>query len=824
MAPRWISARPAHPSRAPRWGLTPACESLEQRELLSILPPNFSETVVASGINQPTAMEFAPDGRLFVAQQTGQLRVIKNGQLLAQPFLSLNVDSNGERGLLGVAFDPNFTANQYVYVYYTVPGSPAHNRVSRFTANGDVALTGSEVDLLDVDPLSADTRHNGGAIHFGPDGDLYIGVGDNKNGANSQSLSSLKGKILRIRPDGTIPPDNPFFNQTSGVDQAIWAMGLRNPYTFAFGLDSQGVPRMLINDVGENTWEKIDPGIAGANYGWPITENATGSTVFTNPLFVYDHGVNDANGCAITGGTFYDPAVVEFPSSYIGTYFFSDLCGNWIHQFDPVTKTETNFGSQLPGNTVDLKVDAAGRLYYLSGAGTSDGLVVRIDYSTQPPPPPPPPPPTGNPPTIVSQPSSETLQAGQTAFFSVLATGTGNLTYQWQRNGRSISGAVLSSYTLPGVKASDNGAVFSVMVSNSFGSVSSGGATLTVQSPQPPVPLISSPAAGSLFEGGQTIDFSGSATDPQDGQLPASALSWQIEWHDGANVTRLGSPISGTDSGSFTVPQTGGLNPTGFYRIILVAVDSSGFAGVASVDVNPHVTHLGLSTQNAGVPLVLDGQQLSTPAAVPGVAGMFHQLQAPPSAIVGGVIYAFAGWSDGVAQAVRSLVFPSADASLTAVYTVAGIVPYVTVPSARLNVARGAIRSISVSFQGVINATSAKSRTAYWLVLPGRDRVFGTRDDRYSRFRAVSFSAAAGAATLVPATRLTTRQSFEVIVSGAGARGMAVDIYGRPIDGNGDGQPGSDAVFRFVRGSTSASPLLVRAGAAASSARRLRSP
>src|SRR5205823_10758608 len=124
--------------------------------------------------------------------------------------LSLNVDSSGERGLLGVAFDPQFATNHYVYVYYTVPGTPAHNRVSRFTANGDVAVPGSEVPILDLNPLSTATNHNGGAIHFGLDGKLYIGVGENAQPSNSQSLDTLLGKVLRINPDGSIPPDNPF--------------------------------------------------------------------------------------------------------------------------------------------------------------------------------------------------------------------------------------------------------------------------------------------------------------------------------------------------------------------------------------------------------------------------------------------------------------------------------------------------------------------------------------------------------------------------------------------------------------------------------------
>src|ERR1700704_2522059 len=162
------------------------------------LPPGFQQTLVTSGLSNPTAMQFAPDGRLFVCEQTGQLRVIKNGTLLSAPFLSLTVNASGERGLLGVAFDPSFASNQFVYVYYTATTPAVHNRISRFTANGDVAVAGSEVILLDIDNLSSATNHNGGALAFGHDGKLYAAVGENANGANAQSMGNLLGKMLRI--------------------------------------------------------------------------------------------------------------------------------------------------------------------------------------------------------------------------------------------------------------------------------------------------------------------------------------------------------------------------------------------------------------------------------------------------------------------------------------------------------------------------------------------------------------------------------------------------------------------------------------------------
>ena len=317
-------------------------------------------------------MAFAPDGRLFVCQQGGQLRVIKNGSLLSTPFVSLTVDSSGERGLLGIAFDPNFATNHYLYVYYTVPTSTVHNRVSRFTAAGDTAAPGSQVVILELNNLSSATNHNGGAIHFGPDGKLYIGVGENANGANSQTLSNLLGKMLRINADGTIPTDNPFYNTATGNNRAIWALGLRNPFTYAF---QPGTTRMFINDVGASTFEEINDGIAGSNYGWPITEGPTSNPSFRSPIYFYGHGTSNTTGCAIVGGAFYNPPVPQFHSSYTGKYFFADLCSGWIHVFNPSVGTADGFATGI-SSPVDLHVGPDGALYYL--AQGSGGQVFRI--------------------------------------------------------------------------------------------------------------------------------------------------------------------------------------------------------------------------------------------------------------------------------------------------------------------------------------------------------------------------------------------------------------------------------------------------------------
>ena len=359
--------------------------------MLTTLPPGFAEVQVAAALTRPTAMEFAPDGRLFVAEQGGSLRVIEDGGLLPTPFVSLPVDSTGERGLLGVAFDPNFATNHFVYVYYTSTAGGPHNRVSRFTAAGDVAAPGPEVVLLDLDPLGA-TNHNGGAIHFGKDGKLYIGVGDNAVATRAQSLDNPFGKLLRINADGSIPADNPFLTSTTGKDRAIWAIGLRNPFTFAV---DPATGQLFINDVGSTDTadrpaaEEINIGKAGANYGWPIAEGYSGGGAgFERPLSTYGHGAGNLSGCAISGGTFYDPPAGAFPADLIGGYFFADFCNGWIRVLPPNSISYTmEFATGIDGNLVDLKVGPDGALYYLKYDASSpgnEGSVVRIQATASP--------------------------------------------------------------------------------------------------------------------------------------------------------------------------------------------------------------------------------------------------------------------------------------------------------------------------------------------------------------------------------------------------------------------------------------------------------
>jgi glucose/arabinose dehydrogenase len=341
------------------------------------VPIGFTQSQLASGLAGPTDMEFSPDGRLFVAEEEGKVLIVKpDGTQGTFLDISSKVDIMGERGLLGIAFDPNFATNHYVYLYYTrkaTTTTPVHNRVVRVTASGDAAIAGSEVLIFRLNNQSAQ-NHQGGSIDFRPDGKLYISSGDNATGANAQSLGNLFGKILRINKNGTIPAGNPFYANASGNNRAIWALGLRNPFKFAI---KPGTSTIFINDVGEGTWEEINQGAAGENYGWAIYEGPESDANYTPPIYAYGHGTTNTTGCSITGGAFYNPATVLFPRGYVGDYFFADYCNGWIRSYDPATDTARGFATGL-GNIVDLEVSKDGSLYYLSRG--NPGLVGKIGY------------------------------------------------------------------------------------------------------------------------------------------------------------------------------------------------------------------------------------------------------------------------------------------------------------------------------------------------------------------------------------------------------------------------------------------------------------
>jgi glucose/arabinose dehydrogenase len=654
------------------------------------LPTGFVETRLASGLQNPTAMALAPDGRIFVAEQSGKLRVIKDGALLATPFVDLTskIDSQVERGLVGVAVDPDFASNKYVYVYYTATAPALHNRISRFTANGDVAASGetSILDLPDI-PVPEEKMHNGGALRFGTSSDdekrkLYVAVGDHyRPWENAQKRDNPFGKILRINKDGTIPTDNPFYPELQGVNRAIWAYGLRNPFTFDI---ERGTGRMFINDVGNHNWEEISEGKAGPtgatgpNFGWNLREGLCkngepsncrtelGAVVGgqTDPIFVYAHGKTNETGCAITGGAFYNPPTQQFPSIYVGKYFFADYCQGWIRLLDPATKTASDFARDI-ASPVDLRVDSDGSLYYLSrGDGQQTaGSVWRIQYNT------------GQKPAIVQQPEDLRLAVNEKATFEVSASGSPPLQYQWQRNNGAgwtdISGATSASYTISAVIQTDNGARFRCRVSNTHDVATSNAATLTVVKGGRPQARIDLPIEGTLYRAGDTVSYSGTGTD--EGQsMPASAFTWWVVFHHADHTHPFILPpnppaTSGTRSGSFVIPRAGETDDDVWYRIYLKVRDADGLEHTTYRDVRPRKMMITVATSPPGLQVVLDSETTSAPISRLSVVGIERTLGAVSPQTLGTQVYSYSHWSHG-GSAMQTIITPEADHTYTVVY------------------------------------------------------------------------------------------------------------------------------------------------------------
>jgi uncharacterized repeat protein (TIGR03806 family) len=506
-----------------------ACEAARAARLLE----GFTETPVVTGINGATAMDFAPDGRLFVCEQTGALRVVKNDLLLPVPFLTVKVDSSWERGLLGVAFDPHFEKNHYVYVNYISPDPYPHHRISRFTADGDTAAPGSEVILFegdDQEKLGGGVKngHQGGAIHFGKDGKLYIAIGDQTAGAPAQDMKTLQGKILRLNADGSIPEDNPFYKKTTGKYRAIWALGLRNPFTFAF---QPSTGRMFINDVGGAN-EEINVGAAGANYGWPTVEHGpTSDRRFRGPIHWYKES-------SIAGGAFYNPPRRQFPSKYVGKYFFADFKQGWIRTLDPDNPKDVRDFLTGLGNlsVVDIKIASDGSLYYLRRLAwvrdkdyqANTGVLYKVRYTG-----------AEAPASIASEPADQRVTVGQPATFRVGTGGGAPLRFRWQRNDSDIPTATGDTYTLPAVTRADDGARFRCIVSNAHGTATSREATLAV------LPLCEDIAAEG-FDGVAVAPRPGKYTGPATVRLTPHSAQGTIRYTtDGSEPTAVSTACDG---------------------------------------------------------------------------------------------------------------------------------------------------------------------------------------------------------------------------------------------------------------------------------------
>ena len=719
-------------------------------------PVGFSEQTVFSGLTNPTAVRFASDGRVFVAEKSGLIKVFDS---LSDPQpdlfadLRTQVHNFWDRGLLGLALDPSFPDSPHVYVLYThdaaiggtaprwgapgatsdgcpnPPGATADGcvvsgRLSRLTAAGN-SMVGTEQVLIE-DWCQQYPSHSIGSLEFGPDGALYVSGGDGASfnfvdygqdgsplnpcgdppggvGAlltpptaeggslRSQDLrtpadaTTLDGALLRVDPaTGAALPDNP--NAASGDPNArrIVAYGMRNP--FRFGL-RPGTGEVWIGDVGWNTWEEIQrlqaPTAAVVNFGWPcyegagrqggydsadlsICENlyAAGSGAVQTPFYAWNHsarvvaGETCPTGSSSAAGIAFAPVDGGYPSEYRGGLFFADYSRDCIWAMLPGSDgvphpDRLRTFAAGAANPVNLQIGPGGDLFYVDFDG---GTVRRVGFT-----------PSNQSPTAVATATPTNGAAPLTVQFDGSQSSDpdpgDSLSYAWDLDGDGAyddATAVAPTYTY----ASAGVYTASLRVTDGHGASGTAAVTITVGN-TPPTATIGSPAAGTTWRVGDLIQFAGSATDAQDGPLPASALSWDLILHhcpSNCHTHPLQS-FNGMSGGSFTAPDH---EYPSHLELRLTATDSGGLTDSVSLRLDPRTVALTLTSSPSGFLLALNGAQAPAPFTRTVIQGSRNSISAPSPQTKAKKTWLFRAWSDGGAQTHD--VIANASATYTATY------------------------------------------------------------------------------------------------------------------------------------------------------------
>ncbi|MBI2098764.1 MAG: PQQ-dependent sugar dehydrogenase [Candidatus Wildermuthbacteria bacterium] len=589
------------------------------------LPSGFQIETVTSGLQLPTSIAFAPDGHIFVAEKSGAVRIVHDGVLMDAPFLQLqDVNDYGDHGILGIALDPDFENNGWVYLSYTYENNPANyegpktGRIVRVKAEGDMAdmntlevLVGTvggtptapsceDFEVTEDCIPSDDKSHTMGGLRFGPDGKLYATLGDGASfdfvdprAERAQNIDSLAGKMLRLNTDGTGPSDNPFYNGDPSANRSkVWNYGYRNAFRFNFN-PSNG--ELYVGDVGWFTWEEINKSIPGGNYGWPCREGAVqnpgGYTCvaenYVDPLYAYGHDAT--SGASVTAGAFIFNAA--YPAQYQGNYLFGDFTQNWLKLMvldaDGHHVVSVDPFSDDAGGPVEIVSGPDGLIYYLS---IYAGELQRITYTTG----------NRNPEARAAANPTAGLVPLFVSFSSVGSNDLDgdSLSFSWD-----FGDGVTSAEANPTHTYETNGTYEAVLsVNDGNGGIGTSTIQIVVGNERPTA-QITSPPNNSTYRPGQIIPLVGQGTDPEDGNLPESAYFWRILEHHTAHIHIL-QTFTGTANPSFIAPSEEDADI--YVEAELTVTDSIGLQDTTSIDlrlappptVEPHHVQTVLDNPN----------------------------------------------------------------------------------------------------------------------------------------------------------------------------------------------------------------------------------
>jgi glucose/arabinose dehydrogenase/PKD repeat protein len=660
------------------------------------VPTGFTDTV-AYRVTAPTALAHTPDGRLLITQDAGQLRVVRNGRLIATPALNLAARScaEGDRGLMGVTVDPAFSTNRFVYLYWSfnkhnfcgvgTSRTPV-NRVTRHVLGADDRVVAGSERVL-IDNIASPARdHNGGDLRFGADGLLYVTTGDGGCvigdptrcaglNTNSRRRDILNGKVLRVTRDGAIPRGNPFASASgarrcgnpagvpggTGTCAETFAWGFRNPFRFAV---RPGTSSFYVNDVGQATWEEIDALVAGRDYGWNAREGFCargsttdcGSTTYQNPIFAYGH----ADGCAsITGGAFVPEGL--WPAPWSGSYLFADFVCGGIYRLAPRAGggfTRQPFLPDVRG-AVHLAFAPHGSgtaLYYLDYFGNT---VHRVSRST------------GNTAPVAN---FSTRPAGLDVTFGAQNShdpDAGDSLRQWRWDFGDGTTATTTTPSIVHQYPTKRVFTATLRVVDSRGAVSAPVRRSVYAGEWPPTVSVAWPASTARFAVGQRVTLSATARDAEDGTRPGSSITWTVTRRHGSHSHPYAGPVNGS-SFTLTYPPPEDLVSTTNSHLVVTAqvVDSRGLTTSSTRNLLPRTVRLSFASVPSGGSVIVGGTNRVTPFTVTSWAGAPVLLDVRDQSI-GGVPHVFRRWSDGGARS-HTIRTPTSATTYTATFTRAG--------------------------------------------------------------------------------------------------------------------------------------------------------